>query len=109
MLAALSFAVFFGYVLWPEKELHDAKALLLASDAYYFRTMPMFVVAEIQRWPLRLCFAHGYLLVTASYGITVWTSWKVWKKLKEEEAFFSAATSRMHKQMTRTMILQVSV
>ena len=107
ILGALSFAAIFGATVWPEKVLHDAKAVLLESDIYYFRGLPMFMVAEIQRWPLRLCFAYGYFLVTLSYGISVFTSWKVWKQLKNQELFFSPQTRKMHNQMTKTLILQV--
>lgn len=105
---SVTFVVLFGYVMWPEKnQFYELAFSLLQNDAYYFRGVPMFMVADARHWPLRLCFAYGYFFSGISYGITIFTSVKVYKALKCQEAIFSAQTRKMHAQMTITMILQV--
>ena len=100
-------AIFTGFVLSPNENLHKEKSLLLENDIYYFREIPTFLVAEIQGWPLCLDFGLSYLLVGVSYGIVIYSSWRVWRTLKSHVLVFSPQTRRMHNQMTKTMILQV--
>uniref|UniRef100_A0AC34GY48 Uncharacterized protein n=1 Tax=Panagrolaimus sp. ES5 TaxID=591445 RepID=A0AC34GY48_9BILA len=99
----------FGYVIWPNKEYYEIMENLLKADNLYFNGIPKFVVAQIQQWPLIICFVFGYFLVTVSYVITVTACVKVWKKLKSQQANFSEETRRLHKQMTKTMIMQTTV
>uniref|UniRef100_A0A914QRY4 G protein-coupled receptor n=1 Tax=Panagrolaimus davidi TaxID=227884 RepID=A0A914QRY4_9BILA len=97
------------YAELSEIDLYENKVLLLKSDPYYFREIPNFISAQIQRWPLRFCCAAAYSLVLISYGITIYTSCKVWKKLKSVYFLLTPATQQMHNQMTKTMILQAFV
>lgn len=107
ILVAFIHAATNSYVSWPDPETYEAKAALLRADPYYYRGVPMFMVAEIQKWPLKIACAVGYCMVMISYTATIWPFYKVWKKMKTEAIHFSAATKRMHNQMTKTMILQV--
>uniref|UniRef100_A0A914PY53 G protein-coupled receptor n=1 Tax=Panagrolaimus davidi TaxID=227884 RepID=A0A914PY53_9BILA len=97
------------YAELSEIDLYENKVSLLKSDPYYFREIPNFISAQIQRWPLRFCCAAAYSLVLISYGITIYTSCKVWKKLKSAYCFMLPATRQMHNQMTKTMILQAII
>uniref|UniRef100_A0AC35GF46 Uncharacterized protein n=1 Tax=Panagrolaimus sp. PS1159 TaxID=55785 RepID=A0AC35GF46_9BILA len=99
----------FGYVIWPNPEYYKKMENLLKLDNLYFKGIPKFVVAEIQQWPLYVSFGFAYFLVTTSYVITVMACVKVWKKLKTQSANFSEETRRLHKQMTKTMIMQATV
>uniref|UniRef100_A0AC34FKQ0 Uncharacterized protein n=1 Tax=Panagrolaimus sp. ES5 TaxID=591445 RepID=A0AC34FKQ0_9BILA len=108
VFGALSFSLHFAVVAWPNEKTCNIATALLEEDIFYFRGVPKFMTAFIQEWPLRINFAYGNFVVFVSYGITVYTSWKVWKKLKDQSTNFSAETRKLHSQMTKTLVVQVS-
>lgn len=107
VFGALTFSIHFGTVAWPNEKSQMIGKALLENDIFYFRGAPKFMIAFIEEWPLRINFAYGNFLVAISYGIVLYTSWKVWKKLKDQSTIFSAETRKLHSQMTKTMVVQV--
>uniref|UniRef100_A0AC35FDY4 G protein-coupled receptor n=1 Tax=Panagrolaimus sp. PS1159 TaxID=55785 RepID=A0AC35FDY4_9BILA len=57
-------------------------------------------------WPLMLIVLYATLMVTISYSIVCWTSFKVWKHLKAMEGHMSVNTKDVNRQMTLTLIIQ---
>ena len=108
-VVSISYGCVYGYIFWPDatsKALYPAQLALLEADPYYFRGIPEFFALDIFHWPLRILFSYASLIVFVCYGIIIYTCIKVWRKLNEYGSISSHA-QRIHKQMTKTIILQV--
>uniref|UniRef100_A0AC34GW33 G protein-coupled receptor n=1 Tax=Panagrolaimus sp. ES5 TaxID=591445 RepID=A0AC34GW33_9BILA len=64
------------------------------------------MMADMRDWPLMSIVLYATLMVSFSYSIVIWTSYKVWKHLKAMEAHMTMNTKDINRQMTVTLIMQ---
>lgn len=97
------------YTFWPYTNDYFEKGKLLEADAFYYKETPNYMMADMRDWPLMSIVLYATLMVSFSYSIVIWTSYKVWKHLKAMEAHMTMNTKDINRQMTVTLIMQVSV
>uniref|UniRef100_A0A914Y8E1 Uncharacterized protein n=1 Tax=Panagrolaimus superbus TaxID=310955 RepID=A0A914Y8E1_9BILA len=81
---------------------------MLEADAFYYKEYPNYITADMRDWPLMSIVLYATLMVTVSYSIVIWTSYKVWKHLKAMENHMTVNTKEVNRQMTVALITQVS-
>uniref|UniRef100_A0AC34F152 Uncharacterized protein n=1 Tax=Panagrolaimus sp. ES5 TaxID=591445 RepID=A0AC34F152_9BILA len=64
------------------------------------------MTADIRDLPFLGIVSYATVLITVAYGIVVWTSYKVWKHLKNMEHHMTVNTKDVNQQMTLALIIQ---
>ena len=109
LTAALIYASWTVYTFWHNESHWQAAKVLLEADSNYNNSLPNFVVASIDEWPLRILFIYAYVLVCVVYGIVIFSNMKVWHHLKNMESQMTVQIRDAHRQITTTLILQAII
>lgn len=70
---------------------------------------PSFIVGDKNEIGPFIHFLSGLFVINSSYGIIVWTSWKIYKTMKTMRKTMSASTFEAQKQLTKILLIQVSI
>uniref|UniRef100_A0A914NX33 G protein-coupled receptor n=1 Tax=Panagrolaimus davidi TaxID=227884 RepID=A0A914NX33_9BILA len=64
------------------------------------------MTADIRDLPFLGIVSYATILISVAYGIVIWTSFKVWKHLKNMEHHMTVKTKDVNQQMTLALIIQ---
>jgi len=109
LVGALIYASWTVYTFWHDETRWQKAKILLEADSNYNDSIPKFVVASIDEWPLRILFFYAYFLVSVVYGIVIFCNMKVWSHLKTMESQMTVQVRDAHRQITTTLIFQAII
>uniref|UniRef100_A0AC35GGE5 G protein-coupled receptor n=1 Tax=Panagrolaimus sp. PS1159 TaxID=55785 RepID=A0AC35GGE5_9BILA len=110
IIVALIYAVSHFLVFSYEKEVYEIAVRQLAKDSLYeLSGVPNFIVADIEKIELKLELGFAYIIVTVSYIVIFFTSFKVYKQLSQMKNMMSEQSFRFQRQITLTLFAQASV